>query len=195
MQVGTFTLTIQNQMKLLSPNMTNFRIIEYIWNDPITFTLELLNSAPQIQSDLNAIQCAVGKELSISLEFSDNENDQIKLNIQSSSDLFIINSLIEQNSKNNYTVTWTPTLQDVGSITINLTYFDQFHQRSPQSVQMIIEVINSAYFESVWADQTIHAGQQSYTIKFKQSWSSTSTLICRKSTLLFDLILNLLLLN
>ena len=33
------------------------------------------------------------------------------------------------------------------------------------------------------------------TIKFKQSWSSTSTLICRKSTLLFDLNLILLLLN
>ena len=163
-QVGDFILSIQNQVKLLSPNMTNFRQIEYIWNDPITFTLKLLNSVPQLQSNLSIIHWFVGDKWPVFLEFTDKENDQIQLNVQSSSNSFNIDQSIEESSLNNYTITWTPTLQDVGSITINLTYFDQFHQLSPQSVQLIIEVINFAYFESILKVQIIYAGQQNIIV-------------------------------
>ena len=147
-QVDTFTLIVQNQMKLLSPNMTNFRQIEYIWNDQITFTLELYNSIPQLKSSLSTVTWFVGKELPINLEFADSKDDQVIFVMKSSSEFFNISSLIQETNKNNYTITWIPTLQDEGSVTINLIYFDKFHQLTPQSAQLNFVIYNSAYFET-----------------------------------------------
>ena len=163
-QVDTFTLIVQNQMKLLSPNMTNFRQIEYIWNDQITFTLELYNSIPQLKSSLSTVTSFVGKELPINLEFADSEDDQVIFVVKSSSESFNISSLIQETNPNNYIITWIPTLQDEGSVTINLTYFDQFHQLTPQSAQLNFVIYNSAYFETAWGNQTIYVGQKSYVL-------------------------------
>lgn len=141
--------------------MTNFRQIEYVWNDPVVLELTLVNSAPQLVSSLSTIKAFVGQQLSILLEFADAENDRVQIIVKSASDSFSTYSTIDENTANNYTITWTPTLQDIGPMSVYVTYFDKFHQLSPQLAQINLEIDISVYFEYASANQTVYAGQQS----------------------------------
>ena len=72
-------------------------------------------------------------------------------------------------------------------ISLNLFIGVQSINRTNYTNSKIIQLnINATLTEFCNANYTLYYFAL-ITIKFKQSWSSTSTLICRKWTLLFDL--------
>ena len=160
-QVGYFNITIRNQMKLLSPNMTNFRTIEYIWDDPITFTLVLINQEPTLDSDLGNLKGIVNEQFAINLVFTDNENDHVMIRFETDSVSFNMNANIEEVAKNNYTITWTPSIDDIGVLEFNLFFFDQFHTANTSvNFQITISEITIPSFINNLTDTSVFAGQQ-----------------------------------
>ena len=160
-QVGDFNVTISNQMKLLSPNMTNYRTIKYIWDDPITFAFVLINQAPTLDSDLGNLKGIVNEQFVINLVFSDNENDHVMIRFEADSVSFNMNSNIEEVNKNNYTVTWTPSIDDIGVLEVNLFFFDQFHTvNTPANFQIKVSEITIPTFVNNLTDTSVFVGQQ-----------------------------------
>ena len=89
--VGNYSITIQNQLKLLNSSMTNFRSIDYIWDNPINFNIELSNNIPILKSNLVLFKVKVNTQLDLNILFEDEENDQVYF------------SLISQTSSIDYT--------------------------------------------------------------------------------------------
>ena len=162
-QIGVFNITISNQMKLLSPNMTNFRTIKYVWDDPITFALVLINQEPTLDSDLGNLIGIANEQFVINFVFIDNENDHVMIRFDTDSVFFDMNANIEEIYKNNYTVTWTPSINDIGVVEINLFFFDQFHTANPPvNFQIKIYEITIPSFANNLTDTSVLAGQQTH---------------------------------
>ena len=81
--IGSYSITIQNQIKLLNPNMTSYRIIDYIWDDPLNLNIELINNYPKIKTNLTSFTIMVNKELSFNILFLDDEDDQVNISLSS----------------------------------------------------------------------------------------------------------------
>ena len=82
-EVGVYSVTIKNQLKLTNPNNTNFRMIDYLWDNQTTFQIVLINDIPKLQSNLKNYTINIDEDLSISLTFSDSENDTVNFAFQS----------------------------------------------------------------------------------------------------------------
>ena len=81
--IGSYSITIQNQIKLLNPNMTSYRIIDYIWDDPLNLNIEFINNFPKIKTILASFTIMVNKELSFNILFLDDEDDQVHISLNS----------------------------------------------------------------------------------------------------------------
>ena len=93
--------------------------------------------------------------------FSDNENDHVMIRFEADSISFNMNSNIEEVNKNNYTVTWTPSIDDIGVLEVNLFFFDQFHTvNTPVNFQIIISEITIPTFVNNPTDISVFVGQQ-----------------------------------
>ena len=97
--IGSYSITIQNQIKLLNPNMTNYRIIDYIWDDPLNLSVELINNYPKIKTNLTSFTIMVNKELSFNILFLDNEDDEIYISLISIDFTLAYTYLIVQTQK------------------------------------------------------------------------------------------------
>ena len=76
-QIGNYSVTIQNQVKLLNPNMTNYSVMDYIWEDSIHFYIEFSNNSPIIQTNLVEFTALINEFLTINVYFMDAEDDQV----------------------------------------------------------------------------------------------------------------------
>ena len=161
-QVGNFTIVIVNQLMLQSSKNSNYRVIEYINDDALAFTLELINLPPQLKTNINRIEGYVNKEIIIDLVFIDSEDDHVGVRMETGLTSFNTNGTIEERSKNVYIIIWTPSTNDIGISEFSLFYFDNFHSTLfPVLIQVEILEIKIPYFESNLTSASIYAGQQS----------------------------------
>ena len=159
-EVGVYSVTIKNQLKLMNQNNTNFRVIDYLWDNQMTFQIELINDTPQLQANLRNYTINIDEDLSFSLTFSDSENDTVNFEFQSLTWSITDTSTVVKVNNNNYNISWTPITTDLGINTINLIYYDRFHQNSASSIQFTIEVTNitNPYFKDQLKNINVLAG-------------------------------------
>ena len=81
-EAGTYTITIQNQQKLIdmSSNSAN-----YIFDDPVSFKISINNDPPKLISSLVMKDAYVGQKYIFTLNFTDVENDKVSFKLRSES--------------------------------------------------------------------------------------------------------------
>ena len=139
----------------------NYQDIKYAWDNPISFNLQLLNEPPQLISNLNGLGWFSNKKCIFKLVFKDKEDDDILIKLSSSSFQYDMTFIIYQNSNNNYTIEWTPGIDDVGIVVMHLIYYDQFHiDMFSVNIQIeIIDVINPCLSYPI-NNTFVYAGQE-----------------------------------
>mmetsp|Transcript_29491 Transcript_29491/g.33786 ORF Transcript_29491/g.33786 Transcript_29491/m.33786 type:complete len:191 (+) Transcript_29491:286-858(+) len=141
--------------------MTNFRVMDYIWDNTKSVIIELKNFRPSLATQLEILTVTVGETLTIDLVFDDTENDKVSFEFQSLSSSLSSTSQVSEVDVNHYLVTWVPSEEDKGDHLITLVYFDQFHQIIQTSTDFSISVtkVTKPRFKTALNNQTVFAGQ------------------------------------
>ena len=121
------------------------------------------NYPPNLLSQLIPINAKTNIPTSFNIEFSDLENDNVLIRLETSN--IELNNAF-QISQNNltYTISFTPPDSSVGINNILMMFYDGFHQIVPSTTtfDIIIEKLQGPYFSEDPQDQNIFAGQRTF---------------------------------
>ena len=121
------------------------------------------NYPPSLLSQLIPINAKTNIPTSFNIEFSDLENDNVKIRLETTN-IELYNAF--QISQNNltYTISFTSPDSSVGINNILMIFYDGFHQITPSTTtfDIIIEKLQGPYFSEDPQDQNIFAGQRTF---------------------------------